>query len=80
MTIEKDRLRWFIKYKDTEFYINLDHMTTPPLGHFLEIKSRTWSRKDADNKADLVKELLEILGAANSETVTEDYIDIVQED
>ncbi|MFN8460657.1 MAG: amidohydrolase family protein [Anaerolineales bacterium] len=75
--IEKDRLRWFIKYKDTEFYVNLDHMTTPPLGHFLEIKSRTWSRKDADNKAQLLQELLEILGAANSETVTDDYIDIV---
>jgi 5-methylthioadenosine/S-adenosylhomocysteine deaminase len=77
VTIEKDRLRWFIKYKDTEFYINLDHMTTPALGHFLEIKSRTWSRKDADNKAQLVNELLELLGAANSETVTKDYIDVV---
>lgn len=80
VSIEKDRLRWFIKYKDTEFYINLDHVTTPPLGHFLEVKSRTWSRKDADNKADLLNELLEILGAANSETVTEDYIDIAKED
>lgn len=54
-------------------------MTTPALGHFLEIKSRTWSRKDADNKAHLVNELLELLGAANSETVTKDYIDVVHE-
>ncbi|RIK30457.1 MAG: amidohydrolase [Anaerolineae bacterium] len=77
VTIEKDRLRWFIKYKETEFYVNLDHMTTPPLGHFLEVKSRTWSRKDADNKAQLVKELLELLGAANNETVADDYIDVV---
>ena len=52
-------------------------MTTPPLGHFLEVKSRTWSRKDADNKAQLVNELLELLGAANSEAVTDDYIDII---
>ncbi|HUG34790.1 MAG TPA: amidohydrolase family protein, partial [Anaerolineales bacterium] len=51
VTIEKVRLRWFIKYKDTEFYVNLDHVVNPPLGHFLEIKSRTWSRKDADSKA-----------------------------
>lgn len=79
VTIEKDRLRWLIKYKETEFYINLDHMTKPDLGYFLEIKSRTWSRKDADNKAHLVSELLELLGAANSETVTKDYIDIVNE-
>jgi len=79
VTIEKDRLRWLIKYRDTEFYINLDQMTKPELGYFLEIKSRTWSRKDADNKARLVTEVLELLGAANSEAVTEDYIDIVNE-
>ena len=77
--IEKDRLRWYIKYKDTEFYINLDHMTKPDLGYFLEIKSRTWSRKDADNKARLVGELLALLGAAEGETVLKDYIDVVYE-
>lgn len=77
VTIEKDRLRWFIKYKDTEFYVNLDHVTAPPLGYFLEIKSRTWSRKDADNKSHMLNELLELLGAAGSQPVTEDYIDIV---
>jgi 5-methylthioadenosine/S-adenosylhomocysteine deaminase len=80
VTIEKDRLRWFIKYQDTEFYVNLDHMIQPALGHFLEIKSRTWSRKDADNKAHLVHELLELLGAASGEPVTKDYIDVVQAD
>ena len=78
VAIEKDRLRWFIKYKDTEFYVNLDNVITPALGYFLEVKSRTWSRKDADNKAHLVNELLELLGAASGETVTKDYIDIVQ--
>jgi len=78
VTIEKDRLRWFIKYKETEFYVNLDTVTTPPaLGYFLEIKSRTWSRKDADNKAHLLSELLELLGASSSEIVTNDYIDII---
>jgi 5-methylthioadenosine/S-adenosylhomocysteine deaminase len=77
VTIEKDRLRWFIKYKETEFYVNLDNVATPKLGYFLEIKSRTWSRKDADNKAHLLNELLELLGASSSEIVTSDYIDIV---
>lgn len=78
--VEKDRLRWFIKYKDTEFYVNLDHMTTPALGHFLEVKSRTWSRKDAKNKADLLGELLKLLGAADANAATQDYIDFVYEE
>jgi 5-methylthioadenosine/S-adenosylhomocysteine deaminase len=77
--IEKDRLRWLIKYKDTEFFINLDQMTEPELGYFLEIKSRTWSRTDAEHKARLTSELLPLLGASDGLPVTEDYIDIVSE-
>lgn len=77
--IDKDRLRWQIKYKDTEFFVNLDRVTEPELGYFLEIKSRTWSRKDADNKAHLVNELLSLLGASGGETVTKDYIDVIHE-
>jgi adenylate cyclase class IV len=49
---------------------------TPSLGHFLEIKSRTWSRGDAQRKAELVTELLSLLGAAGQPTVTEDYIEL----
>jgi 5-methylthioadenosine/S-adenosylhomocysteine deaminase len=78
--IEKDRLRWLIKYKDEEFFINLDQMTEPELGYFLEIKSRTWSRKDAEHKAQLTSELLALLDASDGEPVTEDYIDIVSEE
>ena len=77
ITIEKDRLRWFIRYKETEFYINLDKVTTPDLGYFVEVKSRTWSRKDAENKAQMVSELLSLLGASEGEIVTKDYIEIV---
>jgi 5-methylthioadenosine/S-adenosylhomocysteine deaminase len=77
IVIEKDRLRWLIDYKDTEFFINLDEVIEPSLGYFLEIKSRTWSRRDAERKAQLVGELLSLLGAAKGERVTEDYIDIV---
>jgi 5-methylthioadenosine/S-adenosylhomocysteine deaminase len=79
VAIEKDRLRWLVKYKDTEFFINLDHMTEPQLGYFLEIKSRTWSRTDARHKAQLTSELLALLGASEGEPVTDDYIDIVRE-
>ena len=79
VAIEKDRLRWLIRYKNEEFFINLDEMTEPELGYFLEIKSRTWSRKDAEHKAQLTSELLALLGASDGEPVTEDYIDIVSE-
>ena len=76
----KDRLRWLIKYKDTEFFVNLDDVQTPLLGNFLEIKSRTWSRGDAQRKAELVAELLSLLGAAGQPTVTEDYIELATSD
>ncbi|MCQ3938392.1 MAG: amidohydrolase [Chloroflexi bacterium] len=77
ISVEKDRLRWHIKYKDTEFFVNLDEMKQPAMGTFLEIKSRTWSRKDADRKAELASELLNLLGAGSAETVTQDYIEIL---
>ncbi len=75
--IEKDRLRWHIKYKETELFVNLDQMKQPDMGTFLEIKSRTWSRKDADLKAELVNELLNLLGVGDAEAVTQDYIEIL---
>ncbi len=79
IVIEKDRLRWLINYKNTEFFVNLDQMKEPQLGYYLEVKSRTWSRKDAEHKAQLTNELLALLSASSAETVTEDYIDIVSE-
>ena len=78
VAIEKDRLRWLILYKETEFFVNLDQMREPELGYYLEIKTRTWSRKDAERKAQLASELLSVLGASGGEKVTEDYIDIVR--
>jgi len=75
--IQKDRLRWHIKYKETEFFVNLDTMEKPELGHFLEIKSRTWSRKDALHKAELALELIALLGATSGETMTQDYIEVL---
>lgn len=77
--IQKDRLRWHIQYKGTEFFVNLDTMETPDLGKFLEIKSRTWSRKDAERKAELASELLGILGATGGETMSQDYIEVISE-
>jgi len=71
--IEKDRMRWLVKYKDEEFYINLDTIERPDMGEFLEIKSRTWSRKDAQQKAKLSVELLNLLGVTENEHITSDY-------
>ena len=79
IAIEKDRRRWLITYKNTEFFVNLDEMREPKLGYYLEIKTRTWSRRDAEHKAQLASELLSVLGASGGEKVTEDYIDIVGE-
>jgi len=76
-TITKDRERWLIRFRDTEFFVNLDAMREPPLGHFVEVKARTWSRRDAEHKAALSSELLKVLGLDASETVTRDYIDVI---
>jgi 5-methylthioadenosine/S-adenosylhomocysteine deaminase len=79
ISVEKNRLRWHIKYKNTEFFVNIDEVKEPAMGHFLEIKSRTWSRKDAELKATLVDELLNLLGVANSEVETQDLIEVLIE-
>lgn len=62
--VNKDRRRWRVLYHDTDFAINLDKLTLPEIdGYYLEIKSRTWSRTDAERKANLMTELLALLGA-----------------
>jgi len=80
VSVEKDRLRWHIRYKNTEFFINLDEVKKPLMGHFLEIKSRTWSRKDAELKAELASELLSLLGVGNAEAVTQDLIEMLTQE
>lgn len=77
--IEKDRLRWRVLFQGTEFYINLDRVDQPSLGYFLEVKSRTWSRGDAEHKARVATELIEFIGASPEKAVTQDYPDIVEE-
>jgi 5-methylthioadenosine/S-adenosylhomocysteine deaminase len=76
-TIDKDRQRWRILYHGTEFYINIDRVNQPDLGCFLEVKSRTWSRRDAEHKANMISDLLQYLGVQNQELVTEDYIEML---
>jgi 5-methylthioadenosine/S-adenosylhomocysteine deaminase len=77
-SITKDRQRWLIKFKDTEFFVNQDTMLEPEIGRFVEVKSRTWSRRDAEHKAGLAHELLAALGISNAERMTSDYIEVVK--
>jgi 5-methylthioadenosine/S-adenosylhomocysteine deaminase len=77
--IQKNRLRWLVRYKATEFYVNIDKLNQPDLGYFLEVKSRTWSRRDADRKSGLITELVSFLGASPEETIPFDYTTIVND-
>ncbi len=77
--VEKDRLRWRVLFQGTELYINLDRIDQPDLGTFLEVKSRTWSLRDAENKASIVEKLVAVLGEDPEEAVTRDYVDYVEE-
>jgi 5-methylthioadenosine/S-adenosylhomocysteine deaminase len=79
IAIDKDRRRWLVRYQDEEFYVNLDKVDTPALGYYLEIKSRTWSRKDAELKAQLATKLIILLGGSLTQTVTQDYLEMIQE-
>jgi len=72
--VEKRRRRWHIGYKGVEFAVNLDELTKPIQGTFLEIKARTWSRNDAIYKAQLIGELLEIVGMEQGELLKRDYV------
>jgi 5-methylthioadenosine/S-adenosylhomocysteine deaminase len=75
-TVQKDRLRWLVRFRDREFFINIDELQEPKLGTFLEIKSRTWSRHDAQEKAGLILELLELLDIKDAVAVAEEYPDL----
>jgi 5-methylthioadenosine/S-adenosylhomocysteine deaminase len=77
--IEKDRRRFLVTYQGVEFFINVDHLLKPDLGYFLEIKSRTWSRADAETKSKLAAQLITLLGASPLEAVGRDYIETIAE-
>jgi 5-methylthioadenosine/S-adenosylhomocysteine deaminase len=75
--VEKDRRRWLVAFRGVQFYVHLDHMVHPHAGSsFLEVKSRTWSRHDAQDKAAIIMELLERLGARSDETIEEGYVEL----
>jgi 5-methylthioadenosine/S-adenosylhomocysteine deaminase len=75
--VAKERLRWRIRYQDTDFFVNFDHLSKPALpGCFLEVKARTWSRRDAEHKAGMIVEIVRLLGAQDSAAFKEDYVEL----
>ena len=48
----------------------------PDLGCFLEVKTRTWSERDAEYKAQLIGEMLASLGAVPEDRLREDYSEL----
>ncbi|MDX1412790.1 MAG: amidohydrolase [Candidatus Promineifilaceae bacterium] len=80
ISLNKDRLRWRIVYKGTDFAINLDRVIKPEIpGYFLEVKSRTWSVSDAERKAGLIIEILDLFGVDLDSAEERDYVHIVSE-
>jgi 5-methylthioadenosine/S-adenosylhomocysteine deaminase len=75
--VEKERLRYRVLFQGVEFYLNMDTLIKPIQGTFLEIKSRTWSLQDAENKAVKVSELLQTLQKCCVEPAKKNYIEML---
>ena len=72
----KERRRWHIYFRGVPFFLHVDRVIKPQLpGHFLELKSRTWSSEDAEAKAHLIQDLLKILGIEAEDLIKEDYVE-----
>ena len=75
--IEKKRRRWRIIYKEEDFAVNIDLLAARGQpGTYLEIKSRTWSRKDGEHKAVLIGELLQLFSVEESALVKQEYVEL----
>ena len=74
--VHKERRRFHVRYGNTEFSINIDRLLEPAIpGAFLEIKSRTWSARDAERKAELIGDLLGHFDVADKVLQREEYLD-----
>ena len=75
--VEKDRRRWLVAFRGVQFYVHLDRLMGPARDRwFVEVKSRTWSRRDAEDKAVVITQLLERLGARLDDIIEADYVDL----
>ena len=74
----KHRRRYHIIYRGVDLVINLDRVTQPDLAQsFLEIKSRTWSSRDAERKAGLIGELLVSLEMEAMQVMRDEYVEFL---
>ena len=79
VSIEKDRLRWEVAFGDQEIFINIDRLVEPSAAGndmFLEIKTRTWSLKDAQRKAATIGDLLMRFGITDAQLLRQEYVEI----
>jgi 5-methylthioadenosine/S-adenosylhomocysteine deaminase len=75
--IEKRRRRWRVLYGDADFAINIDTLVEhAQAGPYLEIKSRTWSERDAEHKAELIGELLKLFEVDEQALLKQEYIEL----
>jgi 5-methylthioadenosine/S-adenosylhomocysteine deaminase len=75
--VDKDRRRWLVAFHGVEFYVHLDRLLAPARdGFFIEVKSRTWSRRDARDKAAVITELMALVGASPDDTLSDGYADL----
>lgn len=78
LDVVKLRRRWRINYKEADIAVNLDQVTDPAVaGYFLEVKSRTWSARDAERKVALIAELLDLFGIDAEDALRSEYVDLV---
>jgi 5-methylthioadenosine/S-adenosylhomocysteine deaminase len=76
--IVKQRRRYHIRFRGMPFVVNVDKILQPARdGLYIEIKSRTWSARDAVRKAQLIGEILDLFGITDEQVVRRDYIDLV---
>ena len=78
--IVKRRERYHIRYRGLDFAVNFDDVREPPQStRFVEIKSRTWSARDAVRKAEMISELLRVFGAEPSDLFQQEYVELFDE-
>jgi 5-methylthioadenosine/S-adenosylhomocysteine deaminase len=78
--VHKKRRRFHIRFGDTDFALNFDQIHKPVLDYsYLEIKSRTWSKQDAERKAMLIGELLKLSSIPTEMLIKSEYHELTQQ-
>ena len=78
--VHKKRRRLHIRFGDTDFALNFDSIQKPQLDQsYLEIKSRTWSKQDAERKATLIGELLKLSNIPTETLIKSEYHQLTQQ-